>query len=216
MFAFTRILRQILLEHTYNDDIDSIHIFNSSAPITKDEGCWVFFMSSDRGNSFKESEISWFHWSCQNWNTLKWWTFWWQFPWTEVGLRQTEKHSVVHPLFYCHEFFAQFALEYIRLSCLQIRKAFFCVKPVIIHKGTMRAARSYFSLGSQVCIDNACVALPVYSCWGSLIRLLQLMLILRWWSSDWVVLFLLGWHLALAVANTVSACQGQHQGLQFP
>lgn len=55
MFAFTRLLRQILLEHTRNGDAGSIHVFNFSAPITKDE---VFLLPSDRENSVKESEIS--------------------------------------------------------------------------------------------------------------------------------------------------------------
>lgn len=47
MFTFTRLLRQILLEHAHNDDIGFIHVFNSSAPITKDE---VFLLPSDREN----------------------------------------------------------------------------------------------------------------------------------------------------------------------
>lgn len=55
MFAFTRLLRQILLEHTRNDDVGSIHVFNSSAPFTKDG---VFLLPSDRENSVKESEMS--------------------------------------------------------------------------------------------------------------------------------------------------------------
>lgn len=28
------------------------------------------------------------------------------FPWMEMGLRQVEKRGVVHPLFYCHKFYA--------------------------------------------------------------------------------------------------------------
>lgn len=55
MFAFTRLLKQILLEHTHNDDIGSIHVFTSSSPITKHE---VFLLPGDRENSFKNSEIS--------------------------------------------------------------------------------------------------------------------------------------------------------------
>lgn len=42
-----------------------------------------------------------------------------------MGLRQMEKHGVVLPLFHCHKFYTLFALEYIRLGCVQIRKAFY-------------------------------------------------------------------------------------------
>lgn len=55
MFAFTRLLKQILLKHTHSDDIGSIHVVNSSSSITKDE---VFLLPSDRENSVKKSEIS--------------------------------------------------------------------------------------------------------------------------------------------------------------
>lgn len=82
----------------------------------------------------------------------------------------------------------------------------------------MQVVRAYFPLGSDSheCVDKRMHCSPSLQLLGTLIWLLQLVLILRWWSFDWVVLFLLGWNPALAIANTDSTCQGQHWELQFP
>lgn len=82
----------------------------------------------------------------------------------------------------------------------------------------MRVVRAFFPLGSDLheCVDKRMHCSPSLQLLGTLIWLLQLVLILRWWSFDWVVLFLLGWNPALAIANTDSTCQGQHWELQFP
>lgn len=159
----------------------------------------------------------WFCPPCQGWKSLKLLTLWFIFD--KVYLDKGRAKAGAE---------AQYTRYYIVISC--IHNLCLCIWDVIVlglkpqHISVLNLSfinklvvRASFTLGTHPHeYINTCIALPACNWEGTLIWLLQLVLILRWWSFDWVVLFLLGWHHALTIANTDSTCQGQHWELQFP